>query len=69
MKQLQHHMTPSFFQISQYQVAMFGLLTMAVLIIAIFLDFVKVLSGEKVAYNKVNKIRIFLRMISNNRRS
>ena len=59
MKQLQHHMTPSFFQISQYQVAMFGLLTMAVLIIAIFLDFVKVLSGEKVAYNSKQNQDIF----------
>ena len=52
-------MTPSFFQISQYQVAMFGLLTMAVLIIAIFLDFFKVLSGEKVAYNSKQNQDIF----------
>ena len=69
MKQLQHHMNPSFFQISRYEGAMFGLVTLASLIIAIFLDFVNVLSGEKVANNKVNKIRIFLRKISNSRRS
>ena len=69
MKQLQHHMTPSFIQISRYEGAMFGLLTLAFLIMALFLDFVNVLSREKVANNKVNKIRIFLRKISNNRRS
>ena len=69
MKQLQHHMTPSLFSNSQHEGAIFVLFTLAVLITAIFLDFVNLLPGEKVVHNEVNKIRIFLRKISNNIRS
>ena len=69
MKQLQHHMTPSLFSNLQHEGAIFVLFTLAVLITAIFLDFVNLLPGEKVVHNEVNKIRIFLRKISNNIRS